>query len=304
MPCRLRRRATPGYIFARVQWLRQNNKPEEAGKLILTAPKDPEALVDLDQWWLERRLLVRKLLDEHDAQAAYRVARDAAPPMRGFYRVDAHFTAGWVALRFLHDPKTAAQHFAHIIEGTAQSARTFARRLLAGPRRRGHGPAARRPKLSMKRPDSTPRPITASSRAHVSGSRISACAGRRPSRRRNTNVLSNLEVVRAAEILYALGERDMLASIYAELGESATDVAGMAMLGELAAKHGDGRAMLLLGEAPTAAACRSTITPIRQLACPTISRSPRRSSLRSPIRSRARKATSTRRSSRAPTRWA
>ncbi|HEX9072658.1 MAG TPA: lytic transglycosylase domain-containing protein, partial [Pseudolabrys sp.] len=56
----------PGYIFARVQWLRQNNKAEEAGKLILTAPKNPDALVNLDQWWLERRLLVRKLLDEHD----------------------------------------------------------------------------------------------------------------------------------------------------------------------------------------------------------------------------------------------
>jgi soluble lytic murein transglycosylase len=108
----------PGYIFARVQWLRQDNKPEEAGKLILTAPKEPEALVDLDQWWLERRLLVRKLLDEHDPQAAYNIARDAAPPMRGVYRVDAHFTAGWVALRYLHNPKAAAQHFAHIVEGT------------------------------------------------------------------------------------------------------------------------------------------------------------------------------------------
>ena len=40
----------------------------------------------------------------------------------------------------------------------------------------------------------------------------------------------------------------MLASIYAELGESATDIAGMAMMGELAAKNGDGRAMVMLGE--------------------------------------------------------
>ena len=54
--------------------------------------------------------------------------------------------------------------------------------------------------------------------------------------------------MRAAEILYTLDERDMLASIYAELGESATDIAGMAMMGELAAKNGDGRAMVLLGE--------------------------------------------------------
>src|SRR6516225_2317723 len=67
-----------GYIFSRVQWLRLNNKAEDAGKLILTAPKNPEALVNLDQWWQERRLLVRNLLDENDAHAAYRVARDAA----------------------------------------------------------------------------------------------------------------------------------------------------------------------------------------------------------------------------------
>ena len=43
-----------------------NNKPEEAGKLILTVPQDPAALVDLDQWWLERRLLARKLLDDNE----------------------------------------------------------------------------------------------------------------------------------------------------------------------------------------------------------------------------------------------
>ncbi|HSP48601.1 MAG TPA: lytic transglycosylase domain-containing protein, partial [Pseudolabrys sp.] len=73
-------RQDPGYIFSRVQWLRKDNKSEEAGKLILTVPQDPSVLVDLDQWWLERRILVRKLLDDNDPQTAYRVARDAAPP--------------------------------------------------------------------------------------------------------------------------------------------------------------------------------------------------------------------------------
>ena len=68
-------RSDPGYIFARVQWLRQHDKPEEAGKLILTAPQDPDALVDLNQWWVERRILVRKLLDDGDA--ANRLSRGA-----------------------------------------------------------------------------------------------------------------------------------------------------------------------------------------------------------------------------------
>ena len=61
------------------------------------------------------------------------------------------------------------------------------------------------------------------------------------------NVLGNLEIVRAVEILYALDERDMLASIFAELGESGTDIAGMAMLAETAGKHGDGAVILGAG---------------------------------------------------------
>ena len=86
--------------------------------------------------------------------------------------------------------------------------------------------------------------------------------------------LDNLEVVRAVEILYALDERDLLASIIAELGESGTDIAGIAALGEIAGKHDDGRAMLLLGKgALRRAACRSTTTPFRPSACPTTSRS-------------------------------
>ena len=238
----------PGYIFARVQWLRQDNKPEEAGKLILTAPKEPEALVDLDQWWLERRLLVRKLLDEHDPQAAYNIARDAAPPMRGVYRVDAHFTAGWVALRYLRNPKAAAQHFAHIVEGT-------------------HNPHAlsRGGYWQGRAAEAMGQIAQAKTFYEMAGQHVATYYGQLARARlglkdvglrappaftpQETNVLNNLEAVRAAAILYELGERDMLASIYAELGESATDVAGMAMMGELAAKHGDGRAMLLLGQA-------------------------------------------------------
>src|SRR5581483_11825965 len=238
----------PGYIFARVQWLRQNDRPEEAGKLILTVPKDPEALVNLDQWWLERRLLVRKLLDDHDPQAAYNVAREAAPPMRGFYRVDAHFTAGWIALRYLHNPKAAAQHFAHIVEGT-QNPHALAR----GGYWQGRAAEAMGQTTQARTFYEMAGQYVATYYGQLARARLGLQdLGLRPPPSftpQELGVLNNLEVVRAAAILYELGERDMLASIYAELGESATDLAGMAMLGELAAKHGDGRAMLLLGEA-------------------------------------------------------
>ncbi|MGA8996966.1 MAG: lytic transglycosylase domain-containing protein, partial [Pseudolabrys sp.] len=237
-----------GYIFARVQWLRLNDKAEEAGKLILTAPKNPELLYNLDQWWMERRLLVRKLLDQRDAHAAYSVAREAATPMRGFYRVDAHFTAGWVALRYLHDPKTAAEHFARIVEGTV-SPHALAR----GGYWQGRAADAMGQSDQAKAFYEAAAQYTATYYGQLARARLGlkdlGLRGPPAFTPQEQGVLSNLEVVRAAQILYTLGERDMLASIYAELGESATDIAGMAVLGELAGKNGDGRAMLLLGEA-------------------------------------------------------
>ena len=236
-----------GYIFSRVQWLRLNNKAEDAGKLILTAPKNPEALVNLDQWWQERRLLVRNLLDENDAHAAYRVARDAATPMKGFYRVDAHFTAGWVALRFLRDPKTAAEHFASISENT-QSPHALSR---AGYWQ-GRAAEAMNQNAQAKEFFESAAQYTATYYGQLARARLGlkdlGLRGPPVFTQQEWATLSNLEVVRAADILYKLGERDMLASIYAELGESATDIAGMAMMGELAAKNGDGRAMVMLGE--------------------------------------------------------
>jgi soluble lytic murein transglycosylase len=71
--------------------------------------------------------------------------------------------------------------------------------------------------------------------------------------------------VRAVEMLYALDERELIAPIFAELGESATDVAGMATLCEAARAHNDGRSMLLLGKA-----AHSRGLPLDYYAFPTI----------------------------------
>ena len=244
-------RHSADFIFAQVHWLIKENKTTEAAKLMLAAPRDPAELVDLDRWWQERRILVRKLLDDHDAPTAYRIARDAPLPARGVYKVDQHFTAGWVALRFLHDPKTAAAHFALIAQGTnnphalaragywqGRAADAFGHHAeakafyeaAAAHSASYYGQLARArlglPDLGLRGPPNFPATEKAS--------------------------LRKLEVVRAVEILYALNERDLVAPIYAELGESGTDVAGLAELGELAGECGDGRSMVLLGQAALA----------------------------------------------------
>ncbi len=237
-----------GYTFARAQWLRVNNKPEEAAALLRTATLDPAQLVDLDQWWNERRVLVRSLLDTNDPKTAYQIARNAATPPKSFFRTDQQFTAGWIALRFLHDPKTAAEHFARIAENT-NSPHALGR---AGYWQ-GRAAEALGNKTDAKRFYEAAAQQTATYYGQLARARLGltdlGLRGAPDISPAEHAALTNLEVVRAVEILYALDEKDLVAPIFAELGESGTDVVGMAALAECAARRGDGRSMLLLGQA-------------------------------------------------------
>ena len=51
------------------------------------------------------------------------------------------------------------------------------------------------------------------------------------------------------EILYAVGQRDMVAGAAADLGDRLNDAGALAAIGEVAARNNDARAMLLLGKA-------------------------------------------------------
>jgi soluble lytic murein transglycosylase len=238
-------RRDPGYLFHRIQWLRRNNNIAEAGQLMLTVPRDAAVLQDLDQWWMERRTLVRSLLDLGDAKTAYLIARDAVPATRENYRVDGHFTAGWIALRFLQDPATALTHFERIPEGInnphalARADYWQGRALEALGRKeeaRTHYSAAARHstvyygQIARARLGLPDLPLHGAPQLPPD----------RPSAR--------FEVARAAEILYAIKERDLVATIMADLGERTTDVATLAALGEVTARHTDPRGMLLLGK--------------------------------------------------------
>jgi soluble lytic murein transglycosylase len=64
--------------------------------------------------------------------------------------------------------------------------------------------------------------------------------------------IAQLEVVRASELLYAVGERDLVVPFVADLGERSTDIAALAELGEVAGRNKDARCMLLIGKAALA----------------------------------------------------
>lgn len=100
----------PGYFFAKVQHLRRADKWVEAAKVMMAAPTAQNLLRDPGQWWIERRLVSRKVLEAGHPRFAYHIASNHAAK-RAVHKIDAEFHSGWYALRFLNDPKTALRHF-------------------------------------------------------------------------------------------------------------------------------------------------------------------------------------------------
>src|SRR6185437_14902315 len=73
-------RSDPGYLFARIQQARREQKYAEEAQLMLSAPRDPARLYNVDEWWIERRLAARNMIDLGEYKTAYLIARDAALP--------------------------------------------------------------------------------------------------------------------------------------------------------------------------------------------------------------------------------
>ena len=99
-----------GLLFNRIQWLRRNHRDEEAWKLLLSAPSDPDKLLDVESWWIERRSNCRAALNAGQSRIAYEIAVKHEL-ISGEAYVEAEFLAGWIALRFLNEPNTALGHF-------------------------------------------------------------------------------------------------------------------------------------------------------------------------------------------------
>jgi soluble lytic murein transglycosylase len=234
----------PGYIFSKIQLLRREEKFAEAAQLMLSAPKDPARLHNLDEWWIERRLLSRKMLDVGEHRTAYLIARDAALPARDIYKTEQEFTAGWIALRFLTDPATATQHFARIGVGSANPT-ALAR---AGYWQGRAAEAAGRSQEARAAYTAAAAQSTSYygqlARAKLGLPQIEL-NGAPAARGRG---IERLEIVRAVQLLYALDEREIALPIFGDMGENG-DPDALVGLGELASRNGDARGMLLLGKA-------------------------------------------------------
>ncbi|MEM1370686.1 MAG: lytic transglycosylase domain-containing protein, partial [Pseudomonadota bacterium] len=96
--------------YHRVQQLRRSKKTDAAARLLLRAPTGTDQIVNPDAWWEERRVNAYVALRKGNPKRAYNIVRDAGD-LTVNPRKEQAFIAGWLALRFLGEPKIALSHF-------------------------------------------------------------------------------------------------------------------------------------------------------------------------------------------------
>ncbi len=243
-------RSDLGYVLCRVQWLMRKDRIAEASRAIQAARSDTMAQQDTDEWWRVRRVLARKLLDQRDYQNAYEVVRAAAAPASENYRSEANFMPGWIALRYLDDARTALKHFAHIDDGSVVPT-TLARANYW----RGRALEALGEKDSARAYyEAASRHCTAYygqlARARLGLDHLDLRAPPQGDAAKGGPLKD--EIVRAAEMLYAIGEPEVAVAFAADLGSESSDVATLSAVAEVAGRNNDARGMLELGKAALA----------------------------------------------------
>ncbi|MDD1536755.1 MULTISPECIES: lytic transglycosylase domain-containing protein [unclassified Bradyrhizobium] len=235
-----------GYVLCRAQWHLQNDRIDDAAEVILAAAPETMAAQDTDAWWRERRMLARKLLDQGKFKTAYDVVRTAAVPDKEVYRVDYHFMCGWIALRFLDDPRTAMVHFVAVDEGSANPIALSRAHYWRGRAAEAMGAVADA-RMSYRAASRYPTAYYGQlARAKLGLDRVELRAPSLVLAAADTPPAD--ERVRAADMLYGIGERDLVFYYAEDFAKESTDVAALEALGELARRRNDARVMLEVGK--------------------------------------------------------
>ncbi len=105
----------PGLIYERARWRRRKEQyPGAAQILDRGALNTPFA----ERLWAERDDAARRALGRGDAKLAYRIAKNHGVASGAAF-ADGEFLAGWIALRFLRQPKAALGHFELLYAGVS-----------------------------------------------------------------------------------------------------------------------------------------------------------------------------------------
>lgn len=98
-----------GLLFERIRNLRKNDNNAAAANLLNKAVLLQDITFPED-WWKERNILIRRLIEDKNFPKAYALAANHGLE-KGPEFAEAEWLSGWLALRFLNKPEMAYLHF-------------------------------------------------------------------------------------------------------------------------------------------------------------------------------------------------
>lgn len=99
----------PGLMYERLKWRRKKGMDTRAIE-ILDNPPPYEKITNPNDWWRERHIIVRRLMERGDFKKAYQVASSHIQ-REGFAYAQAQWLAGWLAMTYMHKPAEAFARF-------------------------------------------------------------------------------------------------------------------------------------------------------------------------------------------------
>ncbi|MFN3700251.1 MAG: lytic transglycosylase domain-containing protein [Alphaproteobacteria bacterium] len=107
----------PGLLYERLRWRRRSNMTESAIEILQQKPSI-DKIQNPAEWWLERHIIIRRLLEQKNYRLAYQLAA-GHKLTEGLPFAQAEWMAGWIALRFLSDSRGGYAHFQKLYENVS-----------------------------------------------------------------------------------------------------------------------------------------------------------------------------------------
>ncbi len=117
----------PGLVYERMRW-RRKAKLDTAGDLLLTPPQKIE---NVRNWWINSRIIVRRLINKRKFNKAYRILKIHNLPLATQSGLEAEWLAGWVSFYHLDLVDQAIKHFENIFNNSDNNFRSKAAYWLA-----------------------------------------------------------------------------------------------------------------------------------------------------------------------------
>ncbi|MBU6338832.1 MAG: lytic transglycosylase domain-containing protein [Rickettsiales bacterium] len=103
--------------YRRALWYKSKGKIDDLIELVIDLPRTSE---NPEQWWSMRNLYAREMLKRKEYKLAYLLTARHSLPVKSSTFWEAEWFSGWVALRFLNEPKEAYKHFDNLYRNVTQ----------------------------------------------------------------------------------------------------------------------------------------------------------------------------------------